>query len=144
MHTISFTFYGKIFRDFGYEGAFRLQDLKAQCENLHYPAEWFMDSVAHKAELQALQAKSPAIQEPSRIYFEYNDYIYTTHRYSSSDFSDREWQSPQSTRKLALYDQAAAELANPSMDTLKQQLLEQFRKSTGDTTLREDPPDPHN
>ena len=25
------------------KGEFRLQDLKAQCENLHYPPEWFMD-----------------------------------------------------------------------------------------------------
>jgi len=37
MHSIAFTFFGKVFRDYGHEGSFRLQDLKAQCENLHYP-----------------------------------------------------------------------------------------------------------
>jgi len=122
MHSIAFTFFGKIFRDYGHEGTFRLQDLKAQCENLHYPPEWFMDGVAHKAELQAFQARPPAAKEPSRIYFEYNDYTYTTQKYSSSDFSDREWQSPESTRKLTLYNRAADELTNPSLETLKKQL----------------------
>jgi hypothetical protein len=137
MHTIAFTFFGKIFRDFGHEGTFRLQDLKAQCENLHYPPEWFMDSVAHKAELLALQANPPAIKEPSRIYFEYNDYTYTTHRYSSSDFSDREWQSPESSRKVSLYDHAAGELTNPSMDALKQQLLQQLSSGKASQILRD-------
>ncbi len=129
MRSVAFTFFGKIFRDFGYEGTFRLQDLKAQCENLLYPPEWFMDSVAHKAELQALQAKPPAVKEPSRIYFEYNDYTYTTHTYNSSDFSDREWQSPESTRKLMLYNRAAGELANPSMEALKKQLRQDRSQS---------------
>jgi hypothetical protein len=122
MHSIAFTFFGKIFRDYGHEGTFRLQDLKAQCENLHYPPEWFMDSVAYKAELQAFQARPPAAKEPSRIYFEYTDSTYTTRKYSSSDFSDREWQSPESTRKLTLYNRAAGELTNPSLESLKQQL----------------------
>lgn len=124
MHSVAFTFFGKIFRDYGHEGTFRLQDLKAQCENLHYPPEWFMDSVAHKAELQALQAKPAAVKEPSRIYFEYNDYTYTTRKYSSNDFSDREWQSPESTRKLTLYNRAAGELTDPALETLKKQLRE--------------------
>ena len=122
MRSIAFTFFGKIFRDYGHEGTFRLQDLKAQCENLHYPPEWFLDSVAHKAELQALQARPPAAKEPSRIYFEYNDYSYTTRKYSSSEFSDREWQSAESTRKLTLYNRAAGELASPSLETLKKEL----------------------
>jgi hypothetical protein len=81
-----------------------------------------MDSVAHKAELQAFQAKPPAVKEPSRIYFEYNDYTYTTRKYSSNEFSDREWQSPQSTRKLTLYKRAAGELTSPALETLKKQL----------------------
>jgi hypothetical protein len=129
MHSIPLTFFGKIFRDFGYEGAFRLQDLKAQCENLHYPPEWFMDSVAHKAELQAFQARPIAIKEPSRIYFEYNDYTYRTRNYSSSDFSDREWQSPESTRKLTLFNRAAGELTNPSLEALKKQLRQTREQS---------------
>jgi hypothetical protein len=129
MHSVALTFFGKIFRDFGYEGTFRLQDLMAQCENLPYPPEWFMDSVAHKAELQALQSKPPAVKEPSRIYFEYNDYTYTTHRYSSTDFSDREWQSPESTRKLTLYNRAAGELTNPSLETLKKELRQAREQS---------------
>ncbi len=90
MKTISFTFFGKIFRDFGHEGTFRLQDLKAQCENLAYPPEWFLDSVAHQAELQSFQSKASTVKEPSRIYFEYNNYTYTTRRYTSAAFSDRE------------------------------------------------------
>lgn len=129
MRSIAFTFFGKIFRDYGHEGTFRLQDLKAQCENLHYPPEWFMDSVAHKAELQALQARPAAVKEPARIYFEYNDYTYTTRKYSSSDFSDREWQSPESTRKLTLYNRAAGELTDPSLEALKKQLRQAREQS---------------
>jgi hypothetical protein len=129
MHSIAFTFFGKIFRDYGHEGTFRLQDLKAQCENLHYPPEWFMNSVAHKAELQAFAAKPLAVKEPSRIYFEYNDYTYTTRKYSGTDFSDREWQSPESTRKLTLYNRAAGELTNPSLETLKKQLRQAREQS---------------
>jgi hypothetical protein len=122
MKTIAFTFFGKIFRDYGHEGLFRLQDLKAACENLTYPPEWFLDSGAHRAELQALQSKPSTTREPSRIYFEYNAYTYTTRRYANSVFSDRDWQSPESARKIEMYKQAATELANPSMETLKQQL----------------------
>jgi len=129
MHSIAFTFFGKIFRDYGHEGTFRLQDLKAQCENLHYPPEWFIDSVGHKAELQALQAKPTTVKEPARIYFEYNDYTYTTRRYSSNDFSDREWQSPESARKLTLYKRAAGELTNPSLEALKKQLRQAREQS---------------
>ncbi|HWZ43186.1 MAG TPA: hypothetical protein VNW97_06900, partial [Candidatus Saccharimonadales bacterium] len=120
MKTVAFTFFGKIFRDFGHEGAFRLQDLKAQCENLAYPPEWFLDSVAHQTELQEFQNKPPASQEPSRIYFAYNDYSYTTHRYLSSAFSDLEWQSPEKLRKLEMLRKAAGELDNPAMEQRKQ------------------------
>lgn len=127
MRTISFTFFGKIFRDFGHEGTFRLQDLKAQCENLAYPPEWFLDSVSHQAELQGFQSKAPVIKEPSRIYFESNNYTYTTRRYTSAAFSDREWQSPESTRKLEMLKKAATELDNPAMDERKRQLQTQPR-----------------
>ena len=93
MKSISLTFFGQVFRDFGYQGAFRLQDLKAQCENLAYPPEWFMDSVAHKAELEEFDKKPGRAPEPQQILFEYNTYSYTTRRYGNSAFSDAPWQS---------------------------------------------------
>lgn len=122
MKTISFTFFGKIFRDFGHQGTFRLQDLKAQCENLAYPPEWFLDSVSHQAELQDFQNQAPTVKEPSRIYFEYNNFSYATHRYTSAAFSNQEWQSPESARKLELLKKAATELDNPPMEERKRQL----------------------
>ncbi|HEV2962361.1 MAG TPA: hypothetical protein VG649_11090 [Candidatus Angelobacter sp.] len=125
MKTIGFTFFGKVFRDFGHEGMFRLQDLKAQCENLAYPPEWFLDSVAHQAELQNFQSKAPTAREPSRIYFEYNNFSFTTHRYTRAAFSDREWQSPESAHKLEMLKKAATDLDNPAMDERKRQLQTQ-------------------
>ncbi|MBV8549789.1 MAG: hypothetical protein JOY54_00710 [Acidobacteriaceae bacterium] len=119
MKFISLTFFGKIFRDYGYSGAFRLQDLKAQCENLPYPPEWFMDSLAHQAELQAFQNKQPATMEPPRIYFEYSEYSYLTHGYSNASFSDEEWQSPTKTRKLEMLKKAAADLDDPALQVRK-------------------------
>ncbi len=117
MKTITFTFFGKIFRDYGDQGVFRLQDLKAQCKNLPYPAEWFVDPVAHQAELEAFQANPPASRdEPSHIYFEYYTYSYVTRSYPNSAFSAAEWQSPEKTRLLEMQkilakpaDQAKAE-----------------------------------
>lgn len=47
MKTVSFTFFGKTFQDYGDSGAFRLQDVQAQSRNLSYPAELFMDQTAH-------------------------------------------------------------------------------------------------
>jgi hypothetical protein len=123
MQTVSFTFFGKIFRDSSHEGTFRLQDLKAQCENLAYPPEWFIDSLAHRAELEEFQRRPPAKHEPARIYFAYNDYSFTTQQYSSGSFSDQEWQSPERTRKLEMFKKAATDLDNPEMDLRKRQLL---------------------
>ena len=125
MKTIEFNFFGKIFRDFGYEGVFRLQDLKAQCENLPYPPEWFLDSIAHQAELQDFQNRPPATKEPSRIYFAYNNFTYTTRSYPNNIFADQEWQSPERTRKLEALKKAAAELNNPAMEERKRQLPQQ-------------------
>jgi len=119
MKSISLTFFGKIFRDYGYQGTFRIQDLKAQCENLPYPPEWFMDSPAHQAELQAFQNNQPATMEPPRIYFEYSEYSYVTHAYSNASFSDEEWQSPAKTRKLDLLKKAAADLDDPALQVRK-------------------------
>ncbi|HLJ88320.1 MAG TPA: hypothetical protein VKZ53_15985 [Candidatus Angelobacter sp.] len=128
MKTISFSFFGKIFRDGGHEGAFRLQDLKGQCENLSYPPEWFIDSVAHKAELQALQNKPAAVREPSKIYFEYAEHTYTTQRYAGAVFSDQEWQSPERTRKLEMLKRAAAEMDNPTMTQKMDQKKKQLQQ----------------
>jgi hypothetical protein len=122
MKTLAFSFFGKIFRDSAHAGAFRLQDLSGQCENLPYPPEWSLDSTAHKEELQAFARNSPATREPSRVYFEYNNYSYTTHSYPSSAFSDRAWVSPASARKMQMYQRAVSELDNPAMEALKQQL----------------------
>ena len=121
MKSIPLTFFGKIFRDYGYEGAFRLQDLKAQCENLAYPPEWFMDSLAHRAELQAFRETHQPALEPTRIYFEYNNYSYLTHRYAVNDFSDEVWQSPAKTWKLEALQKLAADLNDPALRALKHQ-----------------------
>jgi hypothetical protein len=121
MKTISFTFFDKIFRDYGEEGVFRLQDLKAQCENLPYPPEWFMDSLAHRTELQAFRNTHPATMEPTRIYFDYDAHSYVTRRYASNDFSDEEWQSPAKTRKLEALQKVAADLNDPALEARKRQ-----------------------
>lgn len=119
--SISFTFFGKIFRDYGEEGTFRLQDMKAQCENLPYPPEWFMDSLAHRAELQAFRANNQPAPEPARIYFAYTAYSYVTRRYTTNDFSDEEWQSPAKTRKLEALQKVAADLNDPALEARKHQ-----------------------
>jgi len=121
MKTISLTFYGKIFRDYGEEGTFQLQDLKAQCENLPYPPEWFMDSLAHRAELLAFRENHQPASEPTRIYFEYTTSSYVTHRYASSDFSDKEWQSPAKSRKLESLQKLATDLDDPALAARKGQ-----------------------
>lgn len=122
MKTIAFIFFGKIFRDSGHEGAFLLQDLKAQCENLAYPPEWFMDSAAHQVELQAFQNNPPATREPTRIYFAFNNFTYTTRRYAGATFSSQEWQSPESARKLNALKNAAQELNDPAKEMQKREL----------------------
>jgi len=119
MKSIPLTFFGKTFRDYEAQGAFRLQDLKAQCENLHYPPEWFMDSMAHQAELEAFQKKNTAPMEPQRIYFEYSTQSFLTRRYASNEFSDAEWQSPEKTRKLEALRRLALELSDPALETRK-------------------------
>jgi hypothetical protein len=121
MKTISFTFFGKIFRDYGQEGTFRLQDLKAQCENLPYPPEWFMDSLAHHVELQAFRESNQPAPEPTRIYFAYATDSYLTRRYAANDFSDEEWQSPAKTRKIEALQKVAADLNDPALQARKHQ-----------------------
>jgi hypothetical protein len=109
MKTISFTFFGKIFRDYGDQGAFRVQDLQASCENLPYPAEWFIDEAAHEAEWREFQKNPPARREPRRIYFEYDTHSYTTRSYALGAFSDAEWQSPEKTQILEAHRKLAAQ-----------------------------------
>lgn len=121
MKSIPLTFFGKIFRDYGEEGTFRLQDLKAQCENLPYPPEWFMDSLAHRAELQSFRETHQPALEPSRIYFDYSNYSYLTRRYAMYDFSDQEWQSPAKTRKLEALQKLASDLNDPAGEARKHQ-----------------------
>ena len=121
MKTVSFTFFGKIFRDFGHEGTFRLQDLKGQCENLAYPPEWFIDSQTYQAELLEFGNNPPPTREPGRIYFAYNQLTYTTNRYRNNAFSDREWTSPERQSKMELLKKAAADLNSPALEERKQQ-----------------------
>jgi hypothetical protein len=114
MKTITFTFFGKIFRDYGHEGTFRLQDLKAQCENLPYPPEWFIDSTAHEADLENFQSQPAPASEPGRVYFDFSDLTYTTQNYPSSAFSLKEWQSPARTHKLELLNRIAQPHDDPA------------------------------
>jgi hypothetical protein len=125
MKTVRFTFFGKIFRDFGHEGGFRLQDLKGQCENLAYPPEWFIDSQTHQAELLELANNPPPTREPGRIYFAYNQLTYLTRRYPNNTFSDREWTSPERQRKLELLKKAAEDLNSPDLEQRKRQSQQQ-------------------
>jgi hypothetical protein len=113
MKTISFTFFGKIFRDYGDEGTFRLQDLKAECENVPFPPEWFMDSSAHAEDIDQFLKKTNTPNEPTQIYFAYNNYTYTTQRYPNSAFSDAEWQSPEKDRRLEMEERVQALIATP-------------------------------
>ena len=121
MKAITFTFFGKIFRDYGHEGTFRLQDLKAQCDNLAFPPEWAMDTRVHQAQLQEFQIHPPATREPIYIYFKYNDFTYTTRAYANSVFSDTEWQSPERTHRIEYLKKAAVKLADPGLEVLKQE-----------------------
>ncbi len=121
MKTITLTFFGKIFRDFGQEGTFRLEDLKAQCDNLAFPPEWAVDIRAHQAQLQAFQDHPPATREPIYVYFKYNDFTYTTRAYANSAFSDAEWQSPERTQRIEYLKKAAVKLADPGLEALKQE-----------------------
>jgi hypothetical protein len=131
MKTISFTFFGKIFRDYGDEGAFRLQDLVGKCVNVPYPAEWFMDSVGHRQDLEAFYKNPPGTSEPPQIFFAYNTYSYTTRSYPNSAFSDAEWQSPEKTAKLEMMKKAAAAFSDPAVAAqiaaAKQQALQQLQ-----------------
>jgi hypothetical protein len=86
--TIPFTFFGKIFTDYGDAGTFSLRDLKAQCLALAYPAAWDMDPDTHAADLDAWAANNPTPpNEPPYIYFAKNNFSYNTASYANSVFS---------------------------------------------------------
>jgi hypothetical protein len=126
MKTIPLTFFGKIFRDYGYEGTFRLQDLQARCTNLPYPAEWAFDPAAHRVDLEKFWQGPQRDSEPAHIYFEFNNHIYITGRYANGQFSALEWQSAEKSHKLAMYEQTAKELDNPAMGAQKRELQKQL------------------
>jgi hypothetical protein len=127
MKTITFTFFGKIFRDYGHEGAFRLQDLKAQCENAPYPPEWITDSGTHLADLEGLWNSPHTTSEPTRIYFEYNNVTYTTKSYSGTAFSNKAWvASDGAQKKLAVLQKAEQQ----QLDDAATQLSKQMSKQT--------------
>jgi len=99
--TVAFTFFGKIFRDGGYEGKFRLQDLRGSCENMPFPPSWIGDPT----KIQAIQNAKP-LEEPLLLYMPFTNATYVTKEYSSSQFSDREWTSPEKEEKLRMLREA--------------------------------------
>lgn len=124
--TIPLTFFGKIFRDYGQEGTFRVQDLQGRCSNLPYPAEWALDPPAHQSDLEKFWQGPQGRSEPAQIYFEYDNYTYTTAPYANGVFSPLEWQSPEKSRKLAIYQQVTKELDNAALAARKGELQKQL------------------
>lgn len=101
--TVSFVFFGKIFRDNGYSGKFTLRDLRGTCENLPFPARWIGDP----AKADAIQNANP-LEEPVLYYMPYTSKTYTTIRdYALKDFSNAEWSSPEKEARLREMGEAA-------------------------------------
>jgi hypothetical protein len=123
---VPLTFFGKIFRDYGYEGVFQLQHLQARCTNLPYPAEWALDPTAHRADLEKFWQGPQPESEPAHIYFEANTLTFTTSKYANGQFSPLEWQSVDKTRKLAMYQEAAKARDNPEKAAQKLELQKQL------------------
>lgn len=92
---VSFTFYGKIFRDGGHEGRFQLRHLRGTCENLPFPASWLGDP----ARLKDIE-KAAARDEPPMRYLPFNTLTHTTGAYRLDQFSDREWDSEFKAQRL--------------------------------------------
>jgi len=89
---IPLTFFGKIFRDEGYEGKFRLTDLRGTCDNLPFPPSWLDDPTKVEEKSRAPQT----MNEPVTLYFPFTPRTYTTSReYDNREFSDAVWQSAQ-------------------------------------------------
>jgi len=121
MSEIDFTFFGKIFRDNGYEGRFKVADLKGQCENFPFPPEWALDtSGAHAQAITDAGQKPP---EPTQIYFEYNTLSHVTENYSLASFSSQEYDSSEKRAKLDMYQRIAQELADSPHNDLKNTMI---------------------
>jgi hypothetical protein len=101
---VSFPFYGKIFRDGGYQGRFELRDLRGTCENMPFPASWLGDP----SKIQAIE-KAPAKDEPVLLYIPYTDATYKTRAYRLEEFSDAEWQAAEKTQRLQRLRELAGE-----------------------------------
>ncbi|MBN8223143.1 MAG: hypothetical protein J0L53_19680 [Spirochaetes bacterium] len=101
--TVSFVFFGKIFRDNGYSGKFTIRDLRGTCENLPFPARWIGDP----AKADAIANANP-LEEPVLYYMPYTTKTYTTLReYALKDFSNAEWSSPEKDARLREMGEAA-------------------------------------
>jgi hypothetical protein len=95
-HTISYLFFGKIFRDGGFEGKFRMQNIRATCENLPFPASWLGDP----SKVDQILNVEPK-KEPLLLYVPFSALSYTTQQsYSLTSFSDKEWESEEKNRHL--------------------------------------------
>ena len=93
---VSFTFFGKVFRDGGHAGKFELRDLRGTCENMPFPAGWLHDP----NRLKDIEKAKPR-NEPPLLYIPFTDVKYlTTRAYELGDFSADEWQSPIKERRL--------------------------------------------
>jgi hypothetical protein len=108
MTSIPFTFFGKIFADYGDAGTFTLRDLQAQCLALSYPPEWYVDPETYAANLAALEGPSAPPPTPPDVYFGYNNFSFNTQSYPNRVFSSAVWQTPQTPGVLQYLTKAAA------------------------------------
>ncbi len=87
IQKVTFRFWGKIFKEKGVEGTFRLKDLRGFCENLPFPPSWIGDPT----KIDAVVNAKPK-EEPLYYYLPYTDLSYKTKRYYKlSEFSEKEW-----------------------------------------------------
>lgn len=93
--TISYLFFGKIFRDGGYEGKFRIQDIRGTCENLPFPARWLGDP----SKMDQIMNAEPT-REPLMYYMPFTQATFVTQSYPLASFSEKEWDSEEKTRTL--------------------------------------------
>ncbi len=93
--TVSYLFFGKIFRDGGYEGKFRIQNLRGTCENLPFPARWLGDP----SKMDQIVNAEP-LKEPLLHYMPFTNLTFTTAAYTAANFSDQEWESEEKTTRL--------------------------------------------
>lgn len=93
---VSFLFFGKIFRDGGHEGRFRMQNLRGTCDNLPFPVRYLGDP----ARVDQIVNAEP-LKEPLLHYMPFTDLTFTTRNaYGAAVFSDQEWESDEKTSRL--------------------------------------------